>query len=260
MTFINNIKKYFSYTIYSAKSQLKSEVAGSYLNWIWWILEPLCMMFIYIFLVQIVFNAEEKYFPVFVLIGITLWDFISRMLKGSVKLLSNNKNIITKVYIPKYSLLIAKSFTYIFKMLISFILIIIFIIIFKIKIKFTILFIIPLFIILYLFSFGISLLLMHFGVYVEDLNNVVRISLKLLFYISGIFYSIKTMVPAPFNEILLYFNPYAFFIDSFRTVIIDGNLPNLLILIIWTSVALILNIIGIKLISKYENSYAKVVV
>ena len=42
--FIKDTKKYWKYTIYAAKSQLKTEVANSYLNWIWWILEPFCFI------------------------------------------------------------------------------------------------------------------------------------------------------------------------------------------------------------------------
>ena len=37
--FIYNLKKYFKYAVYSAKAELKSEVADSYLNWLWWIIE-----------------------------------------------------------------------------------------------------------------------------------------------------------------------------------------------------------------------------
>ena len=47
--FINDVKKYWNYTRYAAKSQLKTEVANSYLNWLWWILEPFCFMLIYAF-------------------------------------------------------------------------------------------------------------------------------------------------------------------------------------------------------------------
>ena len=36
--FIDDMKKYYSYAKYSAKAELKAEVAGSYLNWVWWIL------------------------------------------------------------------------------------------------------------------------------------------------------------------------------------------------------------------------------
>ena len=44
MRFVKDIKKYWTYAIYSAKAELKSEVASSYLNWLWWILDPLLFM------------------------------------------------------------------------------------------------------------------------------------------------------------------------------------------------------------------------
>ena len=59
--FINNMKKYWNYSIYAAKSELKSEVANSYLNWLWWILDPISFMVIYTFMVQIVFKTSEPY-------------------------------------------------------------------------------------------------------------------------------------------------------------------------------------------------------
>ena len=36
--FFRDMKKYRWYLLYAARSELRSEVAGSYLNWIWWIL------------------------------------------------------------------------------------------------------------------------------------------------------------------------------------------------------------------------------
>ena len=36
-------------------------------------------------------------------------DFFNRMINGSVKLIANNRDLVTKVYIPKYILLFAKS-------------------------------------------------------------------------------------------------------------------------------------------------------
>ena len=43
-------------------------------------------------------------------------------------------------------------------------------------------------------TFGISTILLHFGIFVEDLFNVTNIVLKLLFYLSGVFYSIGTRI------------------------------------------------------------------
>ena len=119
--FFSNIKKYFKYAVYSAKAELKSEVSDSYLNWLWWIIEPLCFMLIYTFVFGVVFKNNQEFFASFVFIGLTLWEFFNRMITGSVKLITNNRDLVTKVYLPKYILLLSKSFTYLFKMFISFI-------------------------------------------------------------------------------------------------------------------------------------------
>ena len=73
--FFSDTAKYGKYAIYSAKSALKSEVANSYLNWLWWVLDPLCFMLIYTFIFGVVFNGAKPYFPIFIFIGITVWDF-----------------------------------------------------------------------------------------------------------------------------------------------------------------------------------------
>ena len=45
---------------------------------------------------------SEQYFASFVFIGLTAWEFFNRMINGSVKLIINNRDLVTKVYIPKY--------------------------------------------------------------------------------------------------------------------------------------------------------------
>ena len=255
--FILNIKKYYKYAVYSAKAELKCEVANSYLNWVWWLLDPIAFMLIYTFIVEIVFKTREPYFPVFVFIGLTTWTFFKQMLSGSVKLVSSNRAIVTKVYIPKYILLLSKSFKYLFKMLISFSLVFVLMILFKVPFSFQILWFIPILTVLYVVSFGIGSILIHFGIYVEDLFNVVNIVLKLMFYLSGIFYNIRTRVPAPYNDILLRLNPAAFIMDEFREILIEGRMPSLVGLLFWLLVGIILTMIGVKIIHKYENSNKK---
>ena len=167
--------------MYQAKAELKAEVANSYLNWIWWILDPLFFMIIYSFVVQVVFGNSQIYFPVFVFTALTCWDFFNRMISGSVKLVVNNRTVVTKVYIPKYILLLSKSFTYLFKYFISFVLLLILMLFFKVPFTWSMLWAIPITFVLYVVSFGIASILMHFGVYVDDLANVTNIVLRFLF-------------------------------------------------------------------------------
>ncbi len=258
-TLKKDIKKYLGYAVYSAKLELKAEVINSYLNWLWWILEPICMMCIYIFIVEGVFKSKEPNFPIFVFVGISVWNYFNKMVKCSVKLVKTKKNIISKVYVPKYILILEESLINMFKTFISFGLILLFIIIFKVPFTLYLLLFIPYFILLYILTFGICCICMHLGTYVEDLNNVVNIILKFLLYFSGIFYNIKTRISFPLNELLLKLNPIAFIIDSFRGIFLYGEIANIPILLSWYIIGIILCYIGIRLIYKYENGYIKVV-
>ena len=95
--FIKDTKKYWKYTIYAAKSQLKTEVANSYLNWIWWILEPFCFMLIYAFVFGLMFHHKELYYNAYIFVGLAVWDFFNRCIKSSVRMVKRNKSIVSKV-------------------------------------------------------------------------------------------------------------------------------------------------------------------
>lgn len=256
--FINDIKKYYKYTVYAAKAELKSEVAGSYLGWLWWFLEPLCFMLVYAFMVIAVFNTSEKYMLAFVFIGNTIWTFFSKCLTSSVKLISSNKNIVTKVYIPKFILVLVKMFVNFFKLLVSLLIVAGLMLFYQVPLAITMLEMIPLLVVLFLLTFGICIIFSHFGVFIEDLANVVNILLKLVFYFSGIFYSVSKRIPAPYGSIMAKINPAAFVIEESRKVLLYGENLDFKFLVIWFGISIILCIIGIRTIYKNENNYVKV--
>lgn len=257
--FFANIKKYRKYAIRSAKAELKSEVADSRLNWLWWIIEPLAFMLIYTFVFGIVFPNNTPYFASFVMVGQAAWDFFNRMINGSVKLIVNNRDLVTKVYIPKYILLFAKSMTYLFKMFISLALAFGLMIFQGVPLTWHLILIIPVLIVLYILCFGIGMILMHFGVTLNDLSNLTNIALKMVFYLSGIFYNINERLKGTLGFVLLRVNPIAFIMNELRKVAIYGKMCSIEGLIIWLIISLILCAIGIHVIHKNENSYAKVI-
>lgn len=85
--FWKDLQWYKGYITYATKANLKAEVAGSYLNWLWWILDPLLFMLVYSFVALIVFGKGEPYFPIFVFIGLNSWKFFSRSVSKSVKMI-----------------------------------------------------------------------------------------------------------------------------------------------------------------------------
>ncbi|MCI6859001.1 MAG: ABC transporter permease [Eubacterium sp.] len=257
--FWKDLTGHYRYAIYSAKSELKSEVANSYLNWIWWVLEPFCFMLIYAFIFGVVFDAREQYFPLFIFIGITSWDFFSRCLNQSVKLLKNNKSIVTKVYIPKFILLISRMFFNGYKMIFSFGIIVVMLIYFKVPLTWNVIYVIPLMLLLFIISFACMTFLMHYGVFVQDLANVTNIVLRMLFYMTGIFYNIESRLPPKYTGLLIKGNPMALILSGLRKCILYGQAPDFKWIVIWMIIGVIVSALGIRKIYKNENSYVKVI-
>ena len=257
--FFNNMKKYHKYAVRSAKAELKSEVADSRLNWLWWVIEPLCFMLVYTLVFGVIFQSKETHFSVFVMFGLTLWDFFNRMISGSVKLIINNRDLVTKVYLPKYILLYSKSLTYLFKMCISFALTFLLMICVGAPLTWHIIFLIPVLFVVYVVSFGLGMILMHFGVTFDDLANLTNIGLRMLFYLTGVFFNIKKRIGGHLGFIMLRLNPIACLINEARKVGFYGTLPSFKLLAFWLVIGIIICAIGVHLIHKNENSYAKVI-
>ena len=256
---LRDLKKYRWYLLYSAKSELRAEVAGSYLNWLWWILDPLLFMLVYTFVVRVVFTAKEQYFAAFVLIGLTVWNFFNKSVQGSVNVIRKNKSVVSKIYLPKYLLVLTNMMVLAFKMSISFVLIFVLMLILRVPFTWHILHAVPTVLVLIVVTFGISTIFMHFGVFVRDLYNVTVLLLRLVFYMTGVFYSIPLRVPAPYGAILLRINPLAFLTESLRGALLYGAAPDYLLLGVWFVIGLALTAIGITTVYRYENSYAKVI-
>lgn len=257
--FINDIKRFGHYTVYAARSELRAEVANSYLNWLWWVLEPFCFMLVYTFVFGYLFDQKQPYFPIFVFIGLTFWQFFDRLLMSSVRLVKNNKSIVSKVYLPKFTLISVKILVNAFKMVISFAIVLAMMLVFRVPLTLNVLWIIPIVLLHILITFSICTVLLHFGVYVEDLANVLRIGLRLMFYVTGVFYNIESKLPGQLGKFFNRCNPAAFVMSSARDCLLYGTGPNLKWMLAWLIAAVLILILGIRLIYKNENSYVKVI-
>lgn len=257
--FLGDVKKYWQYTAYAARTDLKAEVANSYLNRLWWLLEPFFNMLVYVIVFgQVLGNSIQNY-STFVFSALLMWNFFNKTINYSVKLVRSNKDIITKVYIPKFILLISDMILNMFKLLFSLIVLAVMLIIFKVQIGFNVFWVLPAYAIMILLAFGIGMIFLHFGVYVDDLSYAVGILLNMLMFLSGIFYEVMTTLPEPFNTVMMCLNPVALFVDTMRNALIYNELCNLPLICIWLLISIVLCCIGVHIVYKNENSYVKVV-
>ena len=149
-----------------------------------------------------------------------------------------------------------------FKMLISFAIIIIMLVVYRVPITMNIVLVIPLLAILWVLSFGLMCILLHFGVFIDDLSNIINLLLKFVFYMTGIFYNIETRIGKKnpmLGSLVGEWNPMAYLIISFRKVILYGETPKLILIAVWFAISCLISIYGVHLIYKNENSYVKVI-
>lgn len=258
--FFADLKKYKSYIICAAKAELKTEVADSYLNWIWWILEPFCLMLVYTFIFGFVFDKSEAYYPLFIFIGLTLWNFFSANAKKSAAIVRRFKSVVSRIYLPKVVLLIVNMMTTGFKMCVSLLIVVVMMIFFRVEISYHILFIFPGMLVLVLLTFGLMCFEMHCGVYIDDLTKVNDILFKLLFYLTGIIFNIDQRIGKNYPKLAMVLgkcNPAAYLISSIRNALIYNQSPNWKWMLIWLVISLLLCMAGIRLIYRNENNYVK---
>lgn len=256
--FFEDLKKYRGYMFYSAKAQLKSELANSWLGGLWWVLEPTLNMLVYMFVYTVVFRRTTTYVVAFIVVGLTYWRFFNTTVISSITLVRRHRSVISKTYIPKFILLGSSVLVNGFKLLCSYVPLICLMVYYQIPLNVYMLGILPITAVLFLLTFGISSLFMHMGVYLEDLQKLMKVFLQMVFYISGVFYPINEMLEGALARSIFVFNPMALIIYEARNALLYAQSSEWTILGLWALVAVLLSVLGVSMIYKSESRYIKV--
>ena len=257
--FFNDLKKYNSYIIYAAKASLKSELDGSRIGWIWWILEPIIFMLIYMFVFSAVFKRTTEYLVAFIFIGTSLWRFFNLTVQSSAQLIKRNRNVISKIYLPKFSLVLIQMIANGVKLFFSFVIVVGLMAFYHITPSLHMFQLIPVVALLFLLTFGISLLVMHIGVYFEDFANFLRPAFQLLFYASGVFYPLSRVWDETTVNIIHWLNPIALILNESRNALLYKETSNWIVLLCWGLIGTLIIAISLSMIYRRENEYVKLV-
>ena len=250
---------YWQYMTFAATADLRAEVANSYLNRLWWLLEPLFNMLVYVIVFGRIMGRSVENYATFVFSALLMWTFFNKTVNYSVKCVRNNRDIITKVYVPKHILLISNMILNMYKLIFSLIVLVPMLVIFKVNVGFCGFWLISAYILMILFSFGTGMILLHFGVYVDDLAYAVNILLQMTMFLSGIFYDVITSLPKPLNTMMLTLNPVSLCVDTMRNALLGNYVSKVPCLVIGIVLSLELCYIGVHIVYKNENGYVKVV-
>jgi len=251
------MKRYLDLVLYKTLADLRAESARAYFGFVWWIFEPIMYMGAFYLVFGILLNQSGKDYVAFLLTGLIVWKWFA----GGVALASSsimlNDGLIRQVYLPKVIFPTIAVLSATSKYLVTLLLFLVFIILSGYGVSVQWLWIPVLLVLQFFLIWSVGSFLASLMPFFPDLRLLVENGLLLLFFLSGIFFDIASLSQSAQNYLML--NPMAIIITSYREILIYGLTPPSLALLGVFLFSIILSMISIGLIKKFDQVYPKVV-
>ena len=226
----------------------------------WAVLRPAIMMSIFV----VVFGKFAKLpsdgidYSIFALSAILPWALFSNSFSAASSSLIVNRSLITKVYFPKFILLIASLSVSCVDFILSLIFLFLLMMYLGYEPTFHLLLIPFLFLLTVLFSLGLSAFFAPLNAKYRDFQYIIPFLLQIGLFASPVAYS-SNLVPETYR-VLYALNPMVAMIDGFRWSVTGGmstfHLGELLIAVV---VIVILAFVGVRFFWREENSLADII-
>lgn len=207
------------------KRDFKKKYKRTVLGMLWSILSPLLMLCVMATIFGQFFGRNTPHYIIFIFSGQILFHFYTESTNEGMNALMSNAAIFSKINVPKYLFLFSKNVS----ALINFgiILLIYFVFVWFDGIEFTwkFLYLVYPIICLIFINLGVGLILSALFIFFRDIQYLYRLFTQILMYGSAIFYSIDNLSLS--TQRIFYCNPIFVCIDYFRSVVINGAIPDL---------------------------------
>lgn len=216
-------KQYFFVIQELTGREIKRKYSRSKLGILWSVLNPLLTMTVLSLIFSQMFRRSIENYPVYYLCGYTIWSFFTSSTNSAMTSLVDNRLMLIKIKLPMDVFLLSRVYTAFVNFLYSMIAFVIVVAVFRIIPSWRLL-LFPLIIgLLAMFSLGIAYILACAYVFFGDIKHLWGVVTTLWMYLSAIFYPVDAL--PGFMQNVLAFNPIYVFIDSFRHIVLWGDLP-----------------------------------
>ncbi len=250
---IEKIKKHQFLFEELVKRDFKKKYKRTVLGMLWSLISPLLTLLVLWLVFTRFFGREISHYVIYIFAGNLIFSYYRDATSGGMSSLIANSGIFTKVNVPKYLFLLSKNISSLINFGLT--LVIFFIFIAFDGIPFTWKFILLLYptICLVLFNVGVGFILSAIYVFYKDVQYLYDIFTLLLMYLSAIFYKIDAFPEA--SQKLFFLNPLYVYIYYYRTIVIDGTVPEPIIHFMCIFYAFAAVAIGAYIYKKYNYKF-----
>lgn len=231
----------------------KTKYKRSVLGILWSLLNPLLIALVQYVVFSNLFRFDIPYYPVYLLAGVTMFNFFTESCSLTLTSITGNASLITKVYVPKYVYPLTRTLSSLINLLLALIPLLIATLVSGLSFtKAFLLLPIPL-ICLVIFALGMGLLLSAAMVFFRDVQFLWGIVTTVWMYATPLFYP-PSILPDRYSWILSC-NPIYYFVTMVRTLIINGVSPEPLMYFQCMAFALGMLLIGSFVFKKTQDSF-----
>jgi lipopolysaccharide transport system permease protein len=235
-------------------ADLKNRYQNTSLGFFWSILSPFLLAVVLYFVFRNLF-AQEENFALNLIVGLMVWRFFSVGTITSLFSIASRPNLVTKVYIPRQTLVLSCALCQLIASTLEFLTLIPITLLLLGHIPNTFWLYPVAHVLLFFPILGIGLFLSSLFIFFRDLNQIWDVLLNILFYASPIIYPL-TIVPDYLMSLYM-FNPITRFIVIYRDIIVIGTLPSISDLIIAVLFAFGAIVIGNFVFNRLQRRFAE---
>lgn len=249
------------------KSYVKRDFTGRYkgsvFGSLWTVINPLVILGIYTFVFSGIFKVKfgneggVLNFAIYTFCGMVAWTAFSDAVSRSATIISENANLVKKVVFPLEALPVHIALSGLLTQIIGSIILIIIVLVTRFQIHWTLIFLPLLMFLQLLLTIGLSWFIASLGVFIKDISHIIGLVLLAWMFLTPIMYP-ESMVPKQFGFMLL-LNPLAALVTSYRLVIIEGQQPDFVRLIILSFFIIAIFCTGYEFFGKAKTTFSDVV-
>lgn len=201
----------------------KLKYRRSMLGVLWSVLNPLLMMVVLTAVFSTVFRFNIENFPLYLILGQTLFAFMSDATSAAMSSIIDSAPLIKKIRINKTLFPLEKVSFALVNFMVSLIAVVAVMLFFKVVPTINILWLPFLLLTIFMFSLGIGLLLAALSVFFRDVMHLWSVLLTAWTYATPLFYPVEILpewaVP------IMSANPMYYYVSFFREIALYGSTP-----------------------------------
>lgn len=235
------------------KRDFKTKYKRSVLGVGWSLLSPLFQLLVMKLVFTQFFGQSTPHYTIYIFCGNVIWSYFAEATTGGMRALISNAGIFTKVNVPKYLFVLSKNVQTLLSFLLTLIILFVFVAFDTLSFSWRYIMLVYPIILLVFFNIGIGMILSALYIFFRDTEYLYDIFLRLLMYMSAIFYNIDNY--SAHIQRLFLINPVYLFIKYFRVTIIDGNFLSPQFHLLMLADTLIVFAIGCLMYKKFNTRF-----